>query len=87
MHPPVRPPPSGHRFLRPALVGRRRVAWRASCCGLPTCSGIGMGLSISYGIIQKHGGTLSISSTHGLGSCFAIRLPLTSKGETGASER
>ncbi len=49
-------------------------------------SGIGMGLSISYGIIQKHGGTLSISSTPGLGSCFAIRLPLTSKGETGASE-
>jgi signal transduction histidine kinase/ligand-binding sensor domain-containing protein len=39
-------------------------------------SGVGMGLAVSYGIIQKHGGTLEITSTAGQGSCFALHLPL-----------
>lgn len=38
--------------------------------------GTGMGLSISYGIIQKHGGTLTASSPSEEGARFTITLPL-----------
>lgn len=38
--------------------------------------GMGMGLSISYGIVKKHGGVIHVCSKIGEGSCFCIRLPL-----------
>jgi C4-dicarboxylate-specific signal transduction histidine kinase len=37
--------------------------------------GTGIGLSISYGIIQDFGGRLQVSSVKGEGSCFTIYLP------------
>jgi len=40
--------------------------------------GTGLGLSISYGIIEQHGGTISVDSTVGKGSTFTIQLPVTS---------
>ncbi|HEY5799307.1 MAG TPA: ATP-binding protein, partial [Burkholderiaceae bacterium] len=39
-------------------------------------SGSGLGLSISFGIVAKHQGTLSVRSSEGEGSCFTVRLPL-----------
>ncbi len=38
-------------------------------------AGTGLGLAISYGIIQKHGGDISVQSTEGLGTTFLIRFP------------
>lgn len=38
--------------------------------------GMGMGLSISFGIIEKHRGKMEVQSTLGKGSCFTIKLPL-----------
>jgi signal transduction histidine kinase/ligand-binding sensor domain-containing protein len=38
--------------------------------------GMGMGLSISHGIIKKHGGEIKVRSQIGEGSCFCIHLPL-----------
>ncbi|MEI8095942.1 MAG: ATP-binding protein [Spirochaetales bacterium] len=38
--------------------------------------GTGLGLSISLGIIQEHGGALSVESVVGVGTTFTIRLPL-----------
>jgi signal transduction histidine kinase len=38
--------------------------------------GTGLGLSVSYGIIARHRGTLSASSTLGAGSTFTITLPV-----------
>ena len=38
--------------------------------------GTGLGLSISYGIIEQHGGTISVESTLGKGSTFIIHLPI-----------
>ncbi|MGE3724509.1 MAG: AAA family ATPase [Candidatus Sericytochromatia bacterium] len=38
--------------------------------------GVGLGLAISQNLIKKMGGTLSVSSTLGKGSCFAFELPL-----------
>jgi two-component system NtrC family sensor kinase len=37
--------------------------------------GTGLGLSVSYGIIQQHGGSISVDSTHGKGTTFTILLP------------
>lgn len=40
--------------------------------------GTGLGLSVSYGIIQAHGGTISVESAQGAGTTFSIRLPCSS---------
>jgi signal transduction histidine kinase len=38
-------------------------------------SGVGLGLSVSYGIINQHRGTISVESTVGKGTTFTISLP------------
>ena len=38
--------------------------------------GIGLGLSISYGIIESHGGLITAVSEAGKGTCFTIILPI-----------
>lgn len=44
--------------------------------------GTGLGLSVAFGIIRRHGGTISVESGEGEGSCFTVRLPLDAhKGE------
>ncbi len=40
----------------------------------------GLGLSVSYGVLQRHGGELSIESTPGRGTTVTISLPLKSDG-------
>ncbi len=39
--------------------------------------GAGLGLSIAYGIVQKHNGSISVASTVGVGTKVTIRLPIT----------
>ena len=38
--------------------------------------GTGLGLSVSFGIIAKHHGTITVNSRMGQGSTFSIRLPV-----------
>jgi len=38
--------------------------------------GIGLGLSVSYGVIRRHGGTIRVESEVGRGSTFTVSLPL-----------
>jgi signal transduction histidine kinase len=38
--------------------------------------GVGLGLSISYGIIQKHLGRISVERTGKEGTTFVIELPV-----------
>ena len=42
-----------------------------------TETGTGLGLANSYSIIERHHGTITVESTPGTGSCFAIYLPMT----------
>lgn len=42
----------------------------------PVGEGTGLGLSVSYGIIKKHRGEISVKSEQGKGTCFHIRLPI-----------
>jgi two-component system NtrC family sensor kinase len=44
--------------------------------------GMGLGLSTSYGIIQKHAGRIEVESTPGRGSRFLISLPLQARSAT-----
>ena len=39
-------------------------------------NGTGLGPSLSYSIIQEHGGKLAVASTPGHGATFSIELPL-----------
>ena len=42
----------------------------------PIGTGTGLGLSLSYGIIQKHGGRIEVDSEEGVGTTFRIHLPV-----------
>ncbi len=41
-------------------------------------AGTGLGLSVSYGIIQNHGGQITVQSTPGHGTVFNVELPISS---------
>ena len=41
--------------------------------------GTGLGLSVSYGIVQEHGGNISVESKIGQGSAFKLELPMLRK--------
>ena len=43
---------------------------------MPVGQGIGLGLSISYAIIQQHGGRITVKSQIGEGSTFIVWLPM-----------
>jgi len=38
--------------------------------------GTGLGLSVSYGIMKRHGGTIDVESKRGEGTTFTLRLPV-----------
>lgn len=42
--------------------------------------GHGLGLSVAYGIVQQHLGTIAVESVAGRGSTFTIRIPLAAAG-------
>ena len=46
----------------------------------PVGKGVGMGLSISYDIVRKHGGTMTFTSGIGKGTTFTVMLPMTYAG-------
>ena len=51
--------------------------------------GTGLGMSISYLLVQQMGGTLTVESTLGQGSCFTVTLPLPldpARRDDGAAE-
>lgn len=48
--------------------------------------GTGLGLAVVYGIIQRHGGTIDITSEKGKGTTFSLILPATDQKAVEAAE-
>lgn len=48
----------------------------------PAGTGTGLGLAVSYGIIEAHGGTITVDSQPGFGTAFHIFLPALVHGKT-----
>jgi two-component system NtrC family sensor kinase len=38
--------------------------------------GVGLGLSVSYGIIERHSGSITVESDPGNGSAFTVAIPI-----------
>ena len=53
----------------------------------PVGSGTGLGLSLSYSIVNKHGGRIEVSSKPGVGTVFTVRLPVTPPASATAPEQ
>ncbi len=51
----------------------------------PEGRGTGLGLSVSYGIVQEHGGTLACESALGQGTTFTLVLPIDTTANSGAA--
>ncbi len=45
----------------------------------PEGKGVGLGLAVSYGIIEAHGGDIEVKSKLGEGTTFTVSLPLGSR--------
>ncbi|MBI5149451.1 MAG: PAS domain S-box protein [Candidatus Omnitrophica bacterium] len=48
----------------------------------PVGQGTGLGLSVSYEIIKKHGGDIRVQSQPGAGTTFTVMLPVEKKAQT-----
>lgn len=51
----------------------------------PAGKGTGLGLAISFGILQQHGGQLTVASTENEGSQFTITLPFNAPNQKSAT--
>jgi signal transduction histidine kinase len=51
----------------------------------PEGKGVGLGLAVSYGIVQAHGGEIEVKSTPGKGTTFLLTLPLDGIPKKGES--
>jgi two-component system NtrC family sensor kinase len=46
--------------------------------------GVGLGLAVSYGIVEAHGGEVDVRSKPGEGTTFIVKLPVAAAEQTGA---
>ena len=47
----------------------------------PEGKGVGLGLAVSYGIVEAHGGEIAVESKPGEGATFTVTLPVAGEAE------
>ena len=52
----------------------------------PVGEGTGLGLSVTYGIIERHGGSIKVASVPGEGTAFTVTIPVDAKRESDEEE-
>jgi two-component system NtrC family sensor kinase len=88
------------RITTKLVAGKARIEFADNGCGIPkehldkifnpffttkpVGEGTGLGLSLTYGIIHEHGGTIVAESVAGQGATFTIDLPVTHSTQTSA---
>jgi signal transduction histidine kinase len=60
-------PENMHKLFTPFFTTKRET------------KGVGLGLAVSHGIIQRHNGSIEVKSKEGAGSTFTVRLPIISR--------
>lgn len=55
--------------------------WRSDASRERAAGGLGVGLSLTKEIVDRHNGTISVDSEEGVGTTFTLRLPLTHRKE------
>ena len=53
----------------------------------PEGKGVGLGLAVSYGIVQGHEGELEVASHAGEGTAFTVTLPVKARGANGGGKQ
>jgi signal transduction histidine kinase len=73
-----------HIFERFYRADRAHGRYELESTGMTqSVPGSGLGLAIARQIVEEAGGTLTVESTLGVGSCFTVRLPLTTARRDG----
>jgi signal transduction histidine kinase len=65
-----------HRIFDPFFTTKAGRGGAAAGAGATMSTGTGLGLAVTYGIVEEHGGTITVRSARDHGATFRVELPL-----------